>query len=93
MRKPIVRQLCLTVLALTCSLFLHAQNVQVSLDVKDARLKDVIESVEGQTRYLFAADDEVDMTQRSTIRVQDAPMCARRLASRHARGPCGSSRS
>ena len=74
MRKPIVRQLCLTVLALTCSLFLHAQNVQVSLDVKDARLKDVIESVEGQTRYLFAADDEVDMNQRITIRVQDASL-------------------
>ena len=57
MRKPIVRQFCLAVLAFAFSLSLHAQNVQVSLDMKDARLKDVIESVEGQTRYLFAADE------------------------------------
>ncbi len=74
MRKPIVRQFCLAVLAFAFSLSLHAQNVQVSLDMKDARLKDVIESVEGQTRYLFAADEEVDMNQRITIHVQNASL-------------------
>ena len=74
MRKPIVRQFCLTVLALAFSLCLHAQNVRVTLDVQDARLKDVIESVEGQTRYLFAADEEVDMNQRVTIHVKDASL-------------------
>ncbi len=74
MRKPIVWQFCLTVLALALSLSLHAQNARVTLDMKDAQLKDVIESVEGQTRYLFAADEEVDMNQRVTIQVQEASL-------------------
>ena len=60
MCKPIVRQICLTVLALACSVSLYAQSVRVTLDMQDAQLKDVIASVEGQTRYLFAADEDVD---------------------------------
>jgi TonB-linked SusC/RagA family outer membrane protein len=74
MRKPIVRQFCLTLAALALTVSLHAQSVRVTLDMREARLKDVIESVEGQTRYLFAADEGIDMDKRITIRVQDATL-------------------
>ena len=39
MRKPIVRQFCLAVLAFAFSLSLHAQNVQVSLDQGTATME------------------------------------------------------
>ena len=74
MCKPIVRQICLTVLALACSVSLYAQSVRVTLDMQDAQLKDVIASVEGQTRYLFAADEDVDMNQRVSLRVRDVSL-------------------
>ncbi len=76
MSKPIVRQLCLAASLLLSTVLLHAQTALVNLDMRDARLKDVIESVEGQTRYLFAADAGIDMDQRISIQVKDATLRA-----------------
>ena len=74
MSKPIVRQICLVVCLLISPVLLRAQSVKVSLNMQNARLKDVIESVEGQTRYLFAADAGINLDQRVSVQVKDVSL-------------------
>lgn len=70
MRTKMFSKVCIATLAglLFFCQSLSAQNVRVSLDAQNAKLKDVIEQIEKQTRYLFAADEGVDVNQTVSVK-------------------------
>ena len=75
MCKSFVRRIGLVAVSLLLSsVGLCAQSALVTLDMQDVRLKDVIESVEGQTRYLFAADAGINLDQRVSVQVKDVSL-------------------
>ena len=49
----------------------QAQDVRVSLDVRNASLKEVMSQIEAQTRYLFAAEEGVNVNQTITVKVDN----------------------
>lgn len=51
-----------------------AQDVLVSIDVKDAALKTCVEEVERQTDYLFVYDKGCDLDRKVTVRAKSKPL-------------------
>lgn len=77
MDKKIVKSIGNILLIAFLSLFpfrSFAQDVRVTLDERKAGLKTVIERIESQTRYVFAVEEGVDVTQKITISVDNAPL-------------------
>jgi len=54
--------------------YAKAQDVRVSLDMKDAALEKVLGSIESQTRYLFSPAADVNVKQIVTIQVSNAEL-------------------
>ena len=67
MNKKIIQQIWLPILLVLACLYtpftsVYAQNIRVTIQLKDVRMKQVMTEIEKQTRYLFAIDDDVDVT-------------------------------
>ena len=52
----------------------RAQNVQITLSLKDATLKKSIDEIEKQTKYLFVYNEECDLQTKVTITVVKQPL-------------------
>lgn len=52
----------------------YAQNIRVTIQLKDVRMKLVMTEIEKQTRYLFAIDDDVDVTRSVSVNVVNQPL-------------------
>lgn len=79
MNKKIIQQIwlpILLVLACLCIPFtsVYAQNIRVTIQLKDVRMKQVMTEIEKQTRYLFAIDDDVDVTRSVSVNVVNQPL-------------------
>ena len=79
MNKKIIQQIwlpILLVLACLCTPFtsVYAQNTRVTIQLKDVRMKQVMTEIEKQTRYLFAIDDDVDVTRSVSVNVINQPL-------------------
>ena len=55
---------------------MSAQNVHVSLDMKDVRMETVMIAIEEQTRYLFTVEDDVNIDVMVTVNLNNAPLSA-----------------
>ena len=79
MNKKIIQQIwlpTLLVLSCLCTPFtsVYAQNIRVTIQLKDVRMKLVMTEIEKQTRYLFAIDDDVDVTRSVSVNVVNQPL-------------------
>ena len=78
MKRGILRRLYVMVsvgIALLLPMsYAKAQDVRVSLDMKDAALEKVLGSIESQTRYLFSPAADVNVKQIVTIQVSNAEL-------------------
>jgi outer membrane receptor proteins, mostly Fe transport len=79
MNKKIIQQIwlpILLVLVCLCTPFtsVYAQNIRVTIQLKDVRMKQVMTEIEKQTRYLFAIDDDVDVTRSVSVNVVNQPL-------------------
>lgn len=78
MKRGILRRLYVMVsvgIALLLPMsYAKAQDVRVSLDMKDAVLEKVLGSIESQTRYLFSPAADVNVKQIVTIQVSNAEL-------------------
>ena len=79
MSKKIIQQIwlpTLLVLSCLCTPFtsVYAQNIRVTIQLKDVRMKLVMTEIEKQTRYLFAIDDDVDVTRSVSVNVVNQPL-------------------
>ena len=77
--KKIIQQIwlpTLLVLSCLCTPFtsVYAQNIRVTIQLKDVRMKLVMTEIEKQTRYLFAIDDDVDVTRSVSVNVVNQPL-------------------
>lgn len=76
MKKGLLQCFCLVVsvgLALLLpSGIVAAQDVQVTLDMKDTSLEKVLGAIESQSRYLFSPSSDVNVKQSVTIQVSNA---------------------
>jgi len=53
---------------------LCAQNERVTIEVRSGTLKDVMEAVESQTRYLFAVEGGVNVGKRMSVSLRKVPL-------------------
>ena len=78
MKRGILRRLYVMVsvgIALLLPMsYAKAQDVRVSLDIKDVALEKVLGSIESQTRYLFSPAADVNVKQIVTIQVSNAEL-------------------
>ena len=79
MNKKIIQQIwlpILLVLVCLCTPFtsVYAQNIRVTIQLKDVHMKQVMTEIEKQTRYLFAVDDDVDVTRSVSVNVINRPL-------------------
>jgi len=78
MRKKIVKHVCLLTLLSTLLLLFpgraHAQNTRVTLNMENASMRSVMAAIEGQTRYLFGADNNLDLSTPVTVKVTNQPV-------------------
>ncbi|MDR1224506.1 MAG: TonB-dependent receptor [Tannerella sp.] len=51
-----------------------SQNARVSLNVRNAVLKDVLENIENQTDYLFVSNRDINLAQNVSIRAKNKPV-------------------
>ena len=79
MNKKIIQQIWLPILLVLVCLStpftsVYAQNIRVTIQLKDVRMKQVMTEIEKQTRYLFAVDDDVDVTRSVSVNVINQPL-------------------
>ena len=79
MNKKIIQQIWLPILLVLACLYtpftsVYAQNIRVTIQLKDVRMKQVMTEIEKQTRYLFAIDDDVDVTCSVSVNVINQPL-------------------
>lgn len=79
MNKKIIQQICLSILlVLTCLCFptskVWAQNVRVTVQVKDARMEQVMSEIEKQTKYLFGFSANVNTKQLVSVDAVNRPL-------------------
>lgn len=78
MKKSILQRLLLIASVGFClllhSIYAAAQNVRVSLDMKDAALENVLGAIESQTRYLFSPASDVNVKQSVTVQVSNVEL-------------------
>ncbi|GBU07548.1 SusC/RagA family TonB-linked outer membrane protein [Bacteroidales bacterium] len=48
----------------------HSQNAKASINVRNSELEEVLNSIEKQTDYLFIFNDQVDVSQRVTVKAE-----------------------
>lgn len=81
MNKKIIQQIWLPVLlVLTCLVALpqnvRAQNIRMTIHMKDVRMEQVMTEIEKQSRFLFAINDGVDVNQIVTVEAENQPLQA-----------------
>lgn len=78
MKKSILQRLLLIISVGFClllhSIYAAAQNVRVSLDMKDVALEHVLGAIESQTRYLFSPASDVNVKQNVTVQVSNVEL-------------------
>ncbi len=78
MKKSILQRLLLIISVGFClllhSIYAAAQNVRVSLDMKDVALENVLGAIESQTRYLFSPASDVNVKQIVTVQVSNVEL-------------------
>ncbi len=78
MKKKIARQVFKTVifsfLLVLSATQARAQSVKVTLDMRDVQMEQVMNAIEKQTSYLFAANDDVDLGRTVTVKVDGEPL-------------------
>ena len=75
MKQRIISRLCLSVILLALSgPVLHGQDTPVTLSLNRVPLRRAIHEIELQTRYLFAADEGIDMGRPVSISVHAQPL-------------------
>lgn len=78
MKKSILQRLLLIASVGFClllhSIYAAAQNVRVSLDMKDVALENVLGAIESQTRYLFSPASDVNVKQSVTVQVSNVEL-------------------
>lgn len=78
MKKSILQRLLLIASVGFClllhSIYAAAQNVRVSLDMKDVALENVLGAIESQTRYLFSPASDVNVKQIVTVQVSNVEL-------------------
>lgn len=78
MKKSILQRLLLIISVGFClllhSIYAAAQNVRVSLDMKDVALENVLGAIESQTRYLFSPASDVNVKQSVTVQVSNVEL-------------------
>lgn len=77
MDKKIIRKVCTTLfssLSILLAASAHAQETNVTIDMENVRMKQVMAEIEKQTSYLFAGNAEIDLDIIVTVQVKDRPL-------------------
>ncbi|MCM1501172.1 MAG: SusC/RagA family TonB-linked outer membrane protein [Bacteroidales bacterium] len=77
MDRKIIRKACAILfssLSILLSVQSHAQESNVTIDMKDVRMKQVMAEIERQTSYLFAGNAEIDLGIIVTVQVKERPL-------------------
>ena len=81
MNKKIIQQICLSfllVLTLVCIPVtgVQAQTQKVSIKMENVRMKQVMNEIERQTKFLFGINDDVDVNRLVTVNVTNQSLQA-----------------